>query len=252
MNLTEFRKQLFLNARPKRRSGALARPRLPNQAERLYLGAMRRYSDKVVDDLRDRARLHGIRLDSKIPSGIYLEVDGIPFETVGQTVARHGGKEAKRILGLSDFDLATRNTVEAWRRANVALVTQFTQAMYDRLDELIAETRGAAVVDIADRIEGLFDMTRARAELIARDQTLKLNAQIHQSACGAAGIDEYVWSTSQDGSVRDEHEKLEGLRFRFTDPPVAGKYGEVGNPGELFQCRCVAIPWVPEIDALGA
>lgn len=93
------------------------------------------------------------------------------------------------------------------------------------------------------------DVTQSRAELIARDQVLKLNAEVTQKRHEAAGIVEFVWSTSRDERVRPDHKVLEGKRYRYDDPPVVDRRrGTRGLPGIHFQCRCVAIPVIPGFD----
>ena len=58
----------------------------------------------------------------------------------------------------------------------------------------------------------------------------------------AAGVNEYTWSTSRDERVRPMHAKLEGQRFAYDDPPETTEDGETNNPGEDWQCRCIALP----------
>ena len=235
-----------LIARRTRRPRAFKRPTLPNQAERLYLGAMRNYSEVLSDVIKTEL---GYRLDS-------LDVEWrtgraqhqIPLDDIAFLTLKHGKKQAKRVLGLADEDMTAGWLIRGWKEKNTSLITNFTDDMLARMREILEQTRGGRVEEFADQIEGLLGTTRARAELIARDQTLKLNAQINQEACKTAGIEWYKWSTSQDGSVRDGHAALEGQYFRFDDPPIVNEKGDRENPGEDFQCRCVPIPYVPELD----
>jgi SPP1 gp7 family putative phage head morphogenesis protein len=110
------------------------------------------------------------------------------------------------------------------------------------------------VEEIRNRIQARMNVVRSRAELIARDQTLKLYGQIQEERQTQAGIEEYVWSTSLDERVRGNpsgiypkshgnHWKLEGKTFRWDDPPVVDPTtGRKEHPGGDFQCRCAAIP----------
>jgi len=79
-------------------------------------------------------------------------------------------------------------------------------------------------------------VSESRAELIARDQTLKLNGAITKANQQAAGVDKYVWSTSRDERVRDTHAELDGKVFSWAAPP------KPGHPGQDYQCRCIAVP----------
>lgn len=48
----------------------------------------------------------------------------------------------------------------------------------------------------------------------------------------------YVWRTRRDGKVRPAHRRNDGRIFRWSDAP------ETGHPGEGFNCRCEAVPYV--------
>src|SRR5690606_28516763 len=65
-----------------------------------------------------------------------------------------------------------------------------------------------------------------------------------------AGVEEYEWHTTGMGSVRENHAKLNGKRFRYDDPPMGGgtTEHERGNPGEGIGCMCQAIPVIPEFE----
>lgn len=95
---------------------------------------------------------------------------------------------------------------------------------------------GLRVEELRDLLMSRGDVSKSRAELIARDQTYKTNAAITRAHHEDAGITSYVWSTSLDERVRPEHEDLEGQTFRYIAPPSEG------NPGDAINCRCVAVP----------
>ena len=79
--------------------------------------------------------------------------------------------------------------------------------------------------------------TTKRAKLIARDQSSKLNSALNQQRQQNFGVEEYVWRTSGDERVRDNHRSKNGKTFRWDDPPK-----DTGHPGQDVQCRCVAQP----------
>lgn len=91
-------------------------------------------------------------------------------------------------------------------------------------------------------IEKLYSINERHARLIARDQIAKLNSAITRKQQEDAGITEYVWYTAGDSRVRDSHAALHNKRFKWTNPPIVdSKTGRRCNPGEDFQCRCVAL-----------
>lgn len=99
-----------------------------------------------------------------------------------------------------------------------------------------SKTFGMQWRDIRDLLLDRGNVSESRAELIARDQTLKLNGAIAKANQEASGITRYMWSTSKDERVRPTHRALEGQVFAWASPPP------VGHPGQDFQCRCVAMP----------
>jgi SPP1 gp7 family putative phage head morphogenesis protein len=106
------------------------------------------------------------------------------------------------------------------------------------IDKIVtrAIASGSPIGDLQGDISERFGVAERHARLIARDQVGKLYGQINQARQTALGIDEFEWATVGDERVRDEHEALNGRRFRWDDPPAEG------IPGEPIQCRCSAQP----------
>lgn len=90
----------------------------------------------------------------------------------------------------------------------------------------------------------------SEANLLARDQIGTLSADLTRTRQESAGVKEYIWRSSGDERVRACHRELDGKTFRYDDPPAMwymtkrGKIytGRHCNPGEDYQCRCVAKP----------
>lgn len=184
----------------------------------------------------------------KVRANLFGDVERLPLEQVSGRVAKTAKREMQRVVGIPAESLSTGLRVATWRRDNVGLITNMLAEQLDRVAELLNRYDNTNPFDLADQLQSEFSFTRARAELIARDQTLKLNGDITQDAHRQAGIEEYIWSTSKDSSVRDRHEDLEGTRQRWDDPPVINDRGETGHPGDDYQCRCVAVPILPELE----
>ena len=54
------------------------------------------------------------------------------------------------------------------------------------------------------------------------------------------GISQYVWRSRDDGKVRSSHAHYDDQVFSWDDPP------EGGHPGQAFNCRCHAEPYVQD------
>lgn len=136
--------------------------------------------------------------------------------------------------------------IEAARDRNIKLVEEAHRVYAKSVRDIIDDPKnfGLRVEEITAQLLARGDVSESRAELIARDQTLKLNGQIAQMRMIRAGVGSYTWSTSGDERVRDEHAALEGQTFTWEGPP------DVGHPGQDFQCRCVAVPNLDEAEGL--
>ena len=254
----------------KRRQANVPRPKLPLRAEQLYVGAMVLYAhafERLVREAVDRHwpdvfRTDGLQIGplhlgrvrrqlGPVEVALNRAADMVPLDKVGKMTAEHVTREATRVIGLKASDvLPLGHTVDMWRQTNVSLIKGMTSEMLTRVSDTLEAYDGARVEDIRDELMGTFDMTQARAALIARDQTLKLNASLTEDVHKSAGIDEYDWSTSKDSHVRSSHADLEGTRHKYTNPPVVDyKTGRTANPGQDFQCRCVGVPVLPELES---
>lgn len=153
-----------------------------------------------------------------------------------------------KLIGVANRDLVSGAALDAFRRRNLDLISSLAEDQVDELGELLDDTEGLRVEDLRKKILGRFDVSRSKADLLARDQVLKLNAQITQSRQREAGITRYQWSTSSDERVRPMHAELDGEIFSWDDPPITNDDGDRNHPGEDYQCRCVAIPIMPELE----
>lgn len=128
-------------------------------------------------------------------------------------------------------------------QANVDLIKSIPEQYFEKLETTVWDNLvdGMRFEDLADKIQRVADVTESRAKLIARDQTSKMNGAFNEARQTSVGIDKYIWSTSGDERVREEHAANDGKIFDWNDPPATG------HPGEDIQCRCVALPYV-ELD----
>jgi SPP1 gp7 family putative phage head morphogenesis protein len=175
-------------------------------------------------------------------------------DKVAADVSRHSANELGRIgVKLSKkasikVEPAIAKMVPKWRHENVGLVRTMFDDERTKLEKLLADGAGRRFETLARDIEQRFEISTRHAELIARDQTNKLNSRISQGRMAAAGITTYRWTTAGDERVRPLHDDLDGEVFDFDDPPVTNDDGDTNNPGEDYQCRCVAFPILPELE----
>ncbi len=158
--------------------------------------------------------------------------------------------------------------INDFRKENTDLITSIPEDMIDDVSATLEKAwdAGKRVESLSADIQEAFGSSKKRADLIARDQTLKLNSQISKTRAQASGITRYVWSTSNDervrgnpsglypnpsktGKTRPDHYHLDGKTFSYSDPPVVDEStGRRANPGEDYQCRCTAAPVLDFLD----
>lgn len=139
-----------------------------------------------------------------------------------------------------DFD----GLVRTWRKQNLERITSLFEEEVPRLEKILEGGARKTVDQLANEIEWRLDVTRGKAELLARDQVYTLDAQITAHRQQAAGIKSYIWTTQRDDRVRESHEELDGEEFYWDDPPIVDD--EPAHPGWPINCRCRAFPVLPD------
>lgn len=173
------------------------------------------------------------------------------IRTVAARVSKKGSLEFQRVIGVGTRDLGVSGpTLDAFRDRNVSLIKSLVDRQLTDLASLLqeAESQALRVEELRNRIQERFDVTKSKAQLLARDQVLKFNGQLTEARQTGAGITHYTWSTSNDERVREMHAELDGTVHAWNNPPVISADGRRGHPGDDYQCRCVAIPELDEVD----
>ncbi len=232
--------------------------RAPNAAKLAYMLGLRKLITEVWDLLVDELVPRDLRRDAlddvrvKVVEKVERSAPSL-IGDIGRRVLKQNQKEQSRLIGIDPrIDPGTGPVIDGFRRANIDLITNLTDAMRERVEEIISERLGQVAAsrsnfepgvdtpkNLSEALQEGLEFSKARANLIARDQTLKLNGELTRVRQQNAGIEEYIWTTSHDERVRDTHAELDGQRFRWDNPP------EPGHPGEDYQCRCTAFPVIP-------
>ena len=115
-----------------------------------------------------------------------------------------------------------------------------TTKMRNELRELVEQ--GASNKSISQYLQYNYKMTQKRSLFIARQESSLLLSEYSKQQYLNNGIKKYIWSTSNDERVRKLHRALNNTIQEFDNPPIDDINGKRHNPGENFNCRCVAIP----------
>lgn len=140
-----------------------------------------------------------------------------------------------------------QQAVDAYRTDQTRNVKNWTPEQIVRLRRMSQRMQkgNAPASTFSRQVMNEWGVTERKAAFLARQETSLLKASITRTRCLDAGITKYIWRTSEDERVRDYHAQLNGKTFFFGQPPVVSKDGRRAEPGEDFNCRCVAIPLVP-------
>lgn len=145
---------------------------------------------------------------------------------------------------------------------------QLKEAYTENLDKYIQDWHDTQVLRLRQKVsknvsagfraENLIETIQAEkqtsykhAKFLAKQETSLMVSKYREIRYLDAGINKYVWSTSHDARVRQDHRELNGKVFRFDQPPVTNLHTMArNNPGEDFGCRCIARPVIPSMDML--
>lgn len=233
----------------------------PRAAERRYVGAlagaMRKMHEDAMTWLRPKLPQIAKKPEARHDASTHLgnefeaEVDSLvatlaasvspSFDALAEGVATNNAR-ALRGLGL-DIRGTLGATLDHLRDWNVNLMRKAGRAYAEDVAGVLSDPQnwGLRAEELAALVEDRASVSESRAELIARDQTSKLNSAISQHRQQSAGITSYTWSGSLDERERETHLANEGKVFDWASPP-----SETGHPGDDIQCRCVAVPILPE------
>lgn len=164
-------------------------------------------------------------------------------------------RQFRAVTGFDFPDPARSNVgrlLEQARQENIRAIVDLTRTQQDRLERTLANSsrQGIPLSDLSSQIQVELGVTERGADVIAREQTFRINADLNELRIREAGLEKYEWSTSLDERVRPDHAALEGKIFSFDDPPIIDqKTGKRGNPGtDSYGCRCNAIPYFDFLD----
>lgn len=224
-----------------------------------------RHGDSRFDDTRDldnevRQELQKVaeELEQKLAAyGLNDLVQKIARLTKSSSL-REWKRVCKETLGIDLLDDYYKGdfyeeALRRWVDENVLKIKSIPNETLGSMREIILTgfKKGQTMTDISKAIQEEYNVSKHKAQMLARDQVATLNSQISKLQQQDAGCTKYRWSTSKDSRVRDCHRALDGKTFSWDDPPEmwykTKKSGIVYtgrrcHPGEDYCCRCVPIP----------
>lgn len=246
--------------------------------QKQLLAEIREMNDEVRHEIVNAIR------DNPLAQDANLAMDANPVEMIRKMLDVLSGKWVRDFINKAKSwsdemidktqTAVDRGLLAAARRESMTINMQWTDAMLEKREAIIAENvslirsipekyftevegmvyravaRGGDRKMLADEIERNFDkrhgITRRRAEFIARDQTRKATSALSAARQQAAGIVEAEWVHSGGGNKpRHSHVKAGRERKRFKLSEGCLIDGEYIMPGQLPNCGCVWRPVLP-------
>lgn len=215
---------------------------------------------KVAKAGRDDEREARATSDAAIEAADWSPVAQDSQTQLGE-VAKDGAKRALTSLSVDDEGITDQTFDDAveWATARAAELVgkswdedgnlvdnpDADMAITDTLREEIrgavadALAEGLSAADLGDNIEGLSGFSPERADLIAKSEIIRANAQGQMTAMRNSGVvEQKAWSTSEDGDTCEDCEgNADEGDVDLEDDFPSGDDAPPAHPG----CRCVVV-----------
>jgi SPP1 gp7 family putative phage head morphogenesis protein len=208
------------------------------QAERRKLTADAIEEDPWFQRLLDLALRLGL-IAEEMASRIFRVEGKRHTEKWLQSVRSAIGIDIGAVIAQEDLEdvlrLAAKRNASLIRNLSQTTVQRVERAAYD------AVANGTTVKQFTKQLTKEFGIADRRAQLIARDQIIKLTSTMNRVRHEQAGVTKYQWSSSHDEKVRGLHRAIDGDIYEYGKPTEA----EDGlPPGMPPNCRCIARAYV--------
>lgn len=148
-------------------------------------------------------------------------------------------QQIKRLTGQSLW-IGTHSIflLDAFTEEHCNLIKTVRQEHLDKIGFAIKRglREGRLHKELTKDIRQVTDISKRRAQLIARNAPLQYSGALTKHHQMSAGIKSYVWQSSRDERVRESHRKLDGEIFDWN--------GAGPHPRSEVNCRCDAVPFV--------
>lgn len=174
------------------------------------------------------------------------------FAETSMSAADISLRNALRQKGFSvQFQLtrAANDVFQATVQENVGLIKSIAAEHLQDVQGMVMRsvTQGRDLEGLVEDLQKRYGVTKRRAAFIARDQNNKATATITRVRQQGLGIKQAKWRHSRGGKhPRKSHQDADGEVYDVDKGMLID--GEYIRPGELPNCRCVAISIIPGFD----
>lgn len=201
--------------------------------------------ERAVENLYRTLRAVRIEWRREVPDGRLEQAATEAGREAAEVSRENLSRTFQAVLALQPLqtERGVATQLALFRRQNVELIRSLDSRFFDELDGLVGRAlqAGRRPEVLAEEIAQRYQVSRSRAQLIARDQLGKLSGQMDRLRQQEAGLTRYIWRTAKDARVRDSHQPREGKVYSWDLPPADG------HPGTPVRCRCYAEPVLEDV-----
>lgn len=175
-------------------------------------------------------------------------------EYFSKAVQKRSDADLKKILKKSgiavEFKLTKpmKEILSSIVNENVTLIKSIPQQYLNQVEGATyrAVSAGRDLEELFKAVQNTHQVTKKRAELIARDQNNKATGQLQKVRYEELGIEEAIWRHSHAGrDKRPSHVKNDGQKYRVAEGWYDPDEKQYITPGYLINCRCYSVPILP-------
>ncbi len=183
-------------------------------------------------------------------------VESMVFDNEVKTILDDAGNEVKKNvkhLNIIEPELSEqqKNEIAKAYTENVRgyVIKDFAQERIPEMRRKIQELvlKGYRTDKIQELLEKEYGIMSRKAKFLAQNETTIMLAEYKKVTYQEMGFDKFIWRTITDGRERELHKQLNGTVWRYDNPPIIDeRTGNRGLPGQTYNCRCEAIPYMDD------
>lgn len=246
----------FDRAEPSAKSAFLRARKAEVQYSRQLRKVARHIGDLVMG-LFDAADPSSVGIVERALRRYATTIEGWAASVGGRMVTEVAARDRKAWMAVSremgtaihrEIERAPTGALLRQRLADqVSLITSLPTEAAERVHKLTIEglSNGTRASEIAAEIMKTGEVTKSRADLIARTEVSRTSTELTRARAESIGSTHFIWRTAGDSDVRPSHRALNGKSFAWNDPPECDP-GHHALPGAIWNCRCYAEPVIPD------
>lgn len=192
----------------------------------------------------------------QVEANIPYIVESMVFDNEVKTILDDAGNEVKqniKHLNIIEPELSEEQKAEIARTYTNNMrqytIKDFAQERIPQMREKIQELvlKGYRTDKVQELLQKEYGIASRKAKFLAQNETSIMLAEYKKVTYKEMGFNKFQWKTITDGRERELHKKLNNTVWRYDDPPIIDeRTGNRGLPGETYNCRCEAIPFMDD------